>query len=97
MADISNIVLLHAQDGKAADLGKALSDLVSETRKEAGCAVTELNQSNDDPNVWMVYERWRGKDAFDSHMKQPYVTKFLGRLGDLLSHSPEVRPFTYRG
>jgi quinol monooxygenase YgiN len=97
MSDLSNIVLLHAQAGKATALGEALTELVSLTRQEAGCAVSELNQSAEDPHLWMVYERWRGQDAFASHMKQPYVTKFLGKLGDLVSKPADVQPFSYRG
>ncbi len=97
MTDLSNIVLLHAREGKSALLGAALDELVKLTRQEPGCAVSELNQSSEDPNTWMVYERWRGQAAFDSHMQQPYVASFLENLGDLLSKPAEVRPFQYRG
>jgi len=97
MTDLSNIVLLYAAEGKSALMGAALNELVRLTQKEPGCAVCELNQSAEDPNTWMVYERWRGQAAFDSHMQQPYVASFLGKLGDLQSKPPEVRPFHYRG
>jgi quinol monooxygenase YgiN len=96
MTDLVNIVLLRARVGKADFLGGALAELVVLTRQEAGSAICELNQSAADPNTWMVYERWRGKDAFDSHMRQPYVARFLAQLNDLVSEPPEVRPFHYR-
>jgi quinol monooxygenase YgiN len=96
MPDLSNIVLLYAAEGKSALMGAALYELVKLTQKEPGCAVCELNQSSEDPNTWMVYERWRGQAAFDSHMQQPYVTSFLGKLGELQSKPPEVRPFQHR-
>ena len=97
MSDLANIVLLRAQAGKSADLGAALRELIALTRREPGCLISELNQSVDDLNLWMVYERWRGQGAFDSHMQQPYVAKFLEGLGDLVSQPAEVRPFNYRG
>lgn len=97
MADLSNIVLMYAAEGKSALLGAALNELVTLTRQEPGCAVMELNQSADEPNTWMVYERWRGQAALDSHMQQPYVAAFLEKLGDLAARAPEVRPFQYRG
>ena len=96
MTDLVNIVLMRAHAGKTDFLGGALAELVVLTRQEPGCAITELNQSADDPNTWMVYERWKGKEAFDSHMKQPYVARFLARLDELVSAPPEVRPFNYR-
>lgn len=96
MTDLVNIVLLRARVGKSDFLGGALAELVVLTRQEPGCAITELNQSADDPDTWMVYERWKGKGAFDSHMKQPYVARFLARLDELVSAPPEVRPFNYR-
>lgn len=96
MPDLSNIVLLRAAVGKSAGLGEALEVLVKQTRQEPGCAVCELNQSSDDPDTWMVYERWRGQAAFDSHMQQPYVASFLARLDDLTSEPAQVRPFQHR-
>jgi quinol monooxygenase YgiN len=97
MSDLANIVLLRAHAGKSASLGEALNELVTRTQREPGNAICELNQSAADSNVWMVYERWKGQDAFDSHMQQLYVVKFLGLLDDLVSEPPEVRPFNYRG
>jgi quinol monooxygenase YgiN len=96
MTDLANIVLLRAAESASAQLGAALSELVTQTRKEPGCAVCELNQSIDDPQAWMVYERWRGQGAFDSHMQQPYVARFLARVGELTSEPPQVRPFNHR-
>lgn len=97
MTDLANIVLLRAQAGKSALLGQALDELVTQTRQEPGCAVCELSQARDDPDTWMVYERWRGEDALARHMQQPYVGLFLERMGALLSQAPEVQPFNHRG
>ena len=97
MADLTYIVVLRARAGKAEELGAALVDMVALTSREAGCSLIELNRSSDDPAMWMVYERWRGQGAFASHMKQPYVARFLAQLDDLASEPAEVRPFNHRG
>jgi quinol monooxygenase YgiN len=96
MADLTNIVLLRAHVGKAALLGAALGELVALTVQEPGCAVCELSQSSQDPNTWMVYERWRGQEAFSSHMQQPYVAAFLARVDDLAREPAEVLAFNHR-
>jgi quinol monooxygenase YgiN len=95
MTDLANIVLLRAHVGKSALLAEALRELVTQTAQEPGCAVCELNQSAGDPNTWMVYERWKGQEAFASHMQQPYVTRFLARLEDLVREPAEVLAFNH--
>lgn len=97
MTDLVNVVLLRAAAGKRALLGAALVEMVKLTSQEPGCAVIELNQSRDDADTWMVYERWRGPTAFDHHMKQPYVAGFLARMSDLVDGAADVRPFDYHG
>ena len=96
ITDQANIVLLRASAGKSEQLGKALRELLAHSRTEPGCAVIELNQSADDPNLWMVYERWRGKEALASHMKQPYVAAFLKQFAELSSEPADVRSFEHR-
>lgn len=95
-ADIANIVRLRAVDGKAELLGAALGKLVTATREEPGCAQMELHQSADDPNLWMVYERWRGEEALAIHMKTAYVAEFLGQVEALTNGAVEVQRFNPR-
>ena len=94
--DQADIVLLRASAGKTEQLGKALRELLAHSRTEPGCALIELNQSADDPNLWMVYERWHGKQALASHMKQPYVAAFLKQFAELSSEPADVRSFEHR-
>ena len=97
MADLTYTVVLRAQAGKAELLGAALVDMVTQTGQEAGCSLIELNRSSEDPATWMVYERWKSKEAFASHMDQPYTVQFVARMGELLSEPADVRAFDYRG
>ena len=94
--DQANIVLLRAKPGNSEQLGKAIRELLAHSRKEPGCAVVELNQSAEDPNTWMVYERWRGKEALANHMKQPYVATFLKQFAELSSEPADVRSYEHR-
>jgi quinol monooxygenase YgiN len=94
--EIANIVTLRAVAGKSELLGDALGKLVTATRKEPGCAQMELHQSADDPNLWMVYERWRGEEALAAHMKTPHVTEFLAQVEQLTNGAVEVQRFNPR-
>ncbi len=95
MADLTYIVVLCAQAGKSELLGAALADMVAQTGREAGCSLIELNRSSDDPATWMVYERWKSKEAFASHMEQPYTVQFVARMGELTSEPADVRAFNH--
>lgn len=97
MADLTYIVVLRARAGKAEELGAALVDMVALTSREAGCSLIELNRSNEDPSTWMTYERWKNKEAFASHMEQPYTVQFIARMVELISEPADVRKFDYRG
>jgi quinol monooxygenase YgiN len=44
----------------------------------------------------MVYERWKSKEAFASHMEQPYTVQFVARMGELTSEPADVRAFDHR-
>jgi len=70
---------------------------VALTSREAGCSLIELNRSSEDPSTWMTYERWKNKEAFASHMEQPYTVQFIARMGDLTREPADVRAFDYRG
>jgi quinol monooxygenase YgiN len=96
LSDLAYIVTVRAKAGKSELLGAALARMVTLTRQEPGCGICELHQSSDDAATWMVYERWRDKEAFAGHMQQPYTLEFLERMGDLAGESADVRAFDHR-
>lgn len=95
MSDLAYIVMVRAKAGKSELLGAALGEMVTLTRQESGCGICELHQSSDDAATWMVYERWRDKEAFASHMQQPYTLKFIERMGELANEPADVRAFDH--
>ena len=42
-----------------------------------------LHRSEDDPNVFMLYENWRSQRDLEKHLQMPYVAKpfISGLLG----------------
>ena len=95
MTDLAYIVTVRAKAGKLEVLGAALAEMVMLTRRESGCGICELHQSSDDAATWMVYERWRDKEAFARHMQQPYTLQFIERMDDLASAPADVRAFDH--
>jgi quinol monooxygenase YgiN len=46
-------------------------------RNEEGCIRFDVNQSRDDPTLFLMYEMFRDRAALDIHGKAPHVAAFL--------------------
>ena len=79
------VARLRAKRGMEDRLREELLSLVSHTRSEEGCVRYDLHQGADDPGLFLFYEIWSGRDAWDSHMDQPRLRAFAESAGDLLA------------
>jgi quinol monooxygenase YgiN len=86
------IVVAHftAKPGKEAALLELLCSLMEPTRKEAGCLRYELNQEIENPAAFTFAEKFSSREAFESHVKSPYIKGFGERSPDLIE-SRQVR------
>lgn len=50
--------------------------LVAGSRAETGCVHYELNQSIDNPNIFIVIETWVSQQAIDFHNTTPHFVEF---------------------
>ncbi|MEH0740254.1 antibiotic biosynthesis monooxygenase [Vibrio cholerae] len=46
---------------------RALTELVTQTRKEVGCICYDLHKNNDNPAHFVVYEIWQSEQALQAH------------------------------
>ena len=61
----------------------------AETRKEKGCIAYDGHVSVNDPNVYVVVERWESRDDFNAHGRAPHM-KVWRELSAPLKASPTV-------
>ncbi len=73
---------------------EALGPLATATRAEAGCQLYEFSQSNDDPCVFVAYEKWTDQAALDLHMATPHLQGLIADFGSEFAAAPVVEPFT---
>lgn len=71
-----------------------LPALVEATLAEPGCSWYEFNQSNDDPTVFWVYEKWADAAALDEHMATPHLQGFVAALDGCFAAAPEIMQLT---
>jgi quinol monooxygenase YgiN len=68
-----------------------LQSMRENTLKEPGCEFMHFLQPQDDPNIWMMLEKFRSRAAWDEHMAQPYNTEGNKILEDLLREPSQLR------
>jgi quinol monooxygenase YgiN len=88
------IAYLHGKPQKRDELLATLREFVKPTRAEAGCVEYHLHVSNDDPNLFILYENWESKLELDTHLKTELLTAFFNRRMDLLEKDVEMQFMT---
>jgi quinol monooxygenase YgiN len=85
------IVVAKLKDGASDKFEAAFAKALKGTRKEKGYYAYDLNRDVDDPNRYLVYERWRNLADLEAHLKAPHLKALLAEIGELLEGPPEVR------
>lgn len=64
----------------AGDTLEAIKTMVAASRAEDGCFDYTFAQDLSDPDVLIVYERWRDRDALAAHGSSPHMAAFRKML-----------------
>lgn len=90
-AQLTLIAFIRAKPGRGDELGRRLGALVEPSRAEAGNINYDLHRSNDDPDVWVLYENWQTAADLTSHFEQPYMKAFVAALPEVLDGEMDLR------
>lgn len=94
MTTLTNIAFIRALPGHSDELGQRLAGLVAPTRKDKACINYDVHRSNDDPNLWCVYENWRSPEDLQAHFETPHMRAFVADLPVLVDGALDLRSFT---
>jgi quinol monooxygenase YgiN len=94
MKNYTNRAFIRAQSGKSETLGQALLALVAPSRAEPGCATYDVHRSNDDPDLWMVYETWASAADLEAHFALPHMQGFVAQIPTLVAGDLDLQAFT---
>jgi len=53
---------------------KGAKECIEATRKEKGCISYDSHTSINDPNLFVVVERWETREDLDAHGRAPHMT-----------------------
>ncbi|QFI54934.1 putative quinol monooxygenase [Aeromonas simiae] len=84
MSTVIVIARLVAQPGQGESLHRALQPLMEATRAEPGCLAYDLHQERDNPDAWMLFERWESDAALAAHNQAPHLAHFATTFGATL-------------
>lgn len=77
------LVTFKAKAGKEKDVEAAFAPCLAATKKEPGCIAYELNRDTDHPELYVMFEKFKGVAALTDHLKQAHTQKLLKALGPL--------------
>ncbi|WP_128892239.1 putative quinol monooxygenase [Erythrobacter sp. HKB08] len=78
-------VLEHARD--------AIIEMVEASRAEDGCIDYTFAQDLSDPNVLVLYERWRDQEALQAHSQSAHMAKFQEAMQQFGQPSRNIRMY----
>ncbi len=85
------LVRLEVKEGAAAKFEAGFAPAIKATRQEKGCLVYDLTRDADNPNVYILIERWKTLADLDSHLRAEYIASLGAKLGDWLAAPPGLQ------
>ncbi|MDF3811210.1 MULTISPECIES: putative quinol monooxygenase [Rhodopseudomonas] len=85
------IAFIRAKKGMGDELGRRLWTLVEPARAEPGNINYDLHRSNEDPDVWVLYENWKDASDLTAHFELPYMKAFVAALPEVLEGEMDLR------
>lgn len=83
--EITIVVPIKAKTEYRQEIREKLLKLAELTCREEGNICYNLHQANDDPDQFVIYEKWKNQTALDFHMNQEYLKDFLTESRTLLA------------
>ena len=87
------IARLKAIEGKAEEMAAVLKGLIANVKNEAGTLVYTLNRLQQDPSVFLFYEKYTGVEALVAHSSTDYFKQSFKDLKPLMAEPPIIEMF----
>jgi quinol monooxygenase YgiN len=90
------IAVIKPRMDVAEAVAERLRTMRDATREERGNVFMELVVGEDDPETWLMLEKFVSRQAWETHMTLPHVTEGNAFLADKLREPTELRFYTAR-
>ena len=82
--------MVKAVEGKGDKLEREFKKLVPKVLEEPGVITYVVHRSIDDPSRFLVYERYKDREAFDYHCSTPHFKQFFEAFDSIKDREPEI-------
>ncbi|MBI2324651.1 MAG: antibiotic biosynthesis monooxygenase [Chloroflexi bacterium] len=74
MSEVTVVARIHPKPGKEDEVARLLVEMAAAVRaSEPDCLVYRPHRSAKEPVVFLFYEQYRSREAFDVHRKAPHL------------------------
>jgi len=87
---IAVIAKLAVKEDKVEEAIALLKDLTAKVAEEKGTLAYSMNREKAKPNVIVMIERYRDKEALTLHGSSEHFKAFSAQIGGLLTAKPEI-------
>lgn len=85
------IARFRVRSGVGAQIEKAFAKAAAPTGKEVGVLAYQLHREADNPDAFIVYERWRSLDALEAHLRTPYIAALRAEIDAAMEGQPHFQ------
>jgi quinol monooxygenase YgiN len=86
-SEVAIVVHYQAMEGKGDEVAALLARHTAATRAEPGCHDFVALRSSDDPDSFVLYERYASQQAFEAHQASPHFEGIaVAQIRPLLSN-----------
>jgi quinol monooxygenase YgiN len=85
------LVTFKVKAGNEKKFEEAFAPALKATRKEPGCIAYYLNRDPDHPEVYIMYESFKGVAGLDAHLKEKHTQTLLTTVVPMCEGEPSIK------
>ena len=87
------IAKLKAKSGEEAKIEEALRGMITKVSQEEGTLTYTLHRAQQDPSVYLLYEKYLDAAALKAHSSTSYFKELFAALKPMLDGAPEIEMY----
>ncbi len=90
------VAVIKPRAERAEEVIEVLRNMMAATRAEAGCEFYDLVVGDDEPDTWLMLEKWSTRAHWEAHMGAAHVVAGNAAVADMLREPTELRFYSAR-
>jgi quinol monooxygenase YgiN len=87
------VAKMNAKVGKENEMEEALRNIIPKVESEEGTLAYVLHRMKKKPQNFLMYEKYRDKEALAFHSSTPYFAELFGKIAPLMDGDPAIEVY----